>query len=90
VEDNMSHRPGAAAYEITIQDFSQAWVLGRHLEQKVTGLRAQIMEVNGAGFRVRRLARLQTSAEMHPRPEHPDAQDRAVDPSIEAARPVLR
>ena len=56
----MNHRAGAAAspHEITLQDFSQAWVLGRHLEQKVTGLRVQIMEVNGAGFWVRRLTRV--------------------------------
>ena len=28
-------------YEIVLGDFAQQWVLGRHLEQKVTGLRAR-------------------------------------------------
>jgi len=54
----MNHRAGATEpNEITLQDFAQTWVLGRHLEQKVTGLRAQIIEVNGADFWVRRLTK---------------------------------
>jgi len=44
-------------YQIVLADFAQPWVLGRHLEQKVSGLRAQIIEVNGAGFWVRRLTK---------------------------------
>jgi hypothetical protein len=39
---------------------------------------------------VRRLARLQTTREMEPRPEHPDAREQALDRLIEAARMVLR
>jgi hypothetical protein len=39
---------------------------------------------------VRRLARLKTIREMHPRPEHVDARERALDRLIEAARRVLR
>jgi hypothetical protein len=46
---------GASPYRITLQDFSQPWVLGRHLEHNVTGLRVQIMETGDAGFWVRRL-----------------------------------
>ena len=53
----MNPRAAAAPYEITLQDFSQPWILGRHLEQQTTGLRVQIMEVNGAGFWVRRLTK---------------------------------
>jgi hypothetical protein len=36
------------------------------------------------------LARLETTNEMRPRPEHPDARERALDRLIEAARMVLR
>jgi hypothetical protein len=50
----MELNTGTSSNEITLQDFAQPWVLGRHLEQKVTGLRVQIIEVNGAGFWVRR------------------------------------
>jgi hypothetical protein len=39
---------------------------------------------------VHRLARLQTTGEMRPRPEHPDPLERAIDGLIEAARRVLR
>jgi hypothetical protein len=39
---------------------------------------------------VTRLARLQTTSEMRPRPEHVDQRERAIDQLIEAARRVLR
>jgi hypothetical protein len=39
---------------------------------------------------VRRLARLETTNEMRPRPEHPDGREQALDQLIEAARRVLR
>jgi hypothetical protein len=39
---------------------------------------------------VRRLARLEATTEMRPRPEHPDAHESALDQLILAARRVLR